>query len=109
MSLASEMADDLNEIRTDLGNPVFGYKSRDDIPCIPNNYAVRKNVTIGGITALADLVLVVKKSDFSEDGIPNDSGKEKVTYAGRIWRVDHVITPPTDAYVRLVCLKAGNV
>jgi hypothetical protein len=103
------MAADLVEIQTDLGNPVFGYKTASNIPCTPNNYSVRKSVNIGGITAMADLILLVLKSNLVATGIPNNSGKEKVTYKGRTWRVDHVITAPTDIYVRLVCINASNV
>lgn len=55
----------------------------------------------------ADLILKVNKSLFSAGAgpFPNDTGKEKLTYKSRTYRIEQVINNETDTFLKLVCVS----
>lgn len=104
-SLADRQSSDLTEIKSRLGLE-FTWKGTN-YACLPSGFSKAKTLEPGGMGVEADLILIVNKSLFSAGvgPFPNDSGKDKITYKARGYRIENVITNETDTFLKLVCVS----
>lgn len=104
MSLASEMATDLEEIETDLGSHSVVINGVTAV-CAPGSFTRSGKLEVGGIEVMFDLVLTIRKALFAT--LPKQ--KHKAVFGGNNFTIDTVKTDPTStAFFKIGCYKEGR-
>jgi len=92
----------LKEIETLMGDKEFTYDG-EVFKCHVGTQTVSSVLETGGFDETQTIVLVVRKSEFSDDIYPQDN--EKIIYNEVTYWVDTVNTDATDTFLNLVLRK----
>lgn len=105
MSIARELNRSQKSLERDLGKPTFTWYDGTYV-CSTTSSTKTKDLTPGGFTPDADLVLYVRAELFAADDQPQP--KDKLTYKGTLYRIADVVTLPGDGLLKLVCMDANH-
>lgn len=92
------MQNDLGAIVKDMGDNYFTFKGESYF-CIPSSLTKNKVMEIGGLEAVADKVLTVNKTAFTDGILPESL--EFLTYEAKEYRIVQVVTNGNSAFIRL--------
>jgi hypothetical protein len=97
--LARELNRGQKEVEAAQGNLVFTWAG-NDYPCTVNQGTAEQMLSIGGFQLHSDLTLIVRTGV-----LPSTKPKEKqtLTFAGRGYRIDKVLTTHGGGLTTLVC------
>lgn len=104
MSFADEIAADLLSLESEF-NQSFSWNG-NDYPCVTGSLRRSRSLTDGGFSLDADLVVYVRADLFAADARPKS--KEKLTFNSRSYRIEDVIVPATEPFLKLVCNDANR-
>lgn len=99
MSFGDDIVLDLLALETEFGQ-TFSWNG-GDYSCVTGSLRRSRNLTDGGFSLDADLVVYVRTSLFGDGARPQS--KEKITFDSRTYRIEDVVVPATEPFLKLVC------
>jgi len=99
MTIAEEIAADLLELESEI--PKTFTWNGSSFPCAVSSDRRSKRLDSGGFEPEAELVLFVRVELFGSGGRP--ASKQTLTYAEKSWRIENVVAPAGEPFLRLVC------
>lgn len=105
MGIARDINRSQKELERALGKPTFTWYD-STYPCTTTSATKTKDLTPGGFSPDADLILFVRAELFAADDLPEP--KEKLTYRANVFRIADVVTLPGDGLLKLVCMDANR-
>ncbi len=98
MSLPDEIAADIAALELEI--PAVFVWQGDPYPCLRGSLRRNRNLEAGGFGLDADLILFVRTVHF---GGERPTSKQKITFNSRHYRIDDVIVPAGEPFLKLVC------
>lgn len=103
-SLKDEIIADLAEIEDEFDNLTFTYNG-NEYDCIASVSTYNKTLDIGGFRLVRQLNMTVRLLDTYGSNIFTNTipqPQEKITFQDTNYRIQHVHTHPTGAYIRIL-------
>ena len=108
MSLPAELAADLEEIEADLGL-TFTWPAGStgtEYPCVTGSLTRGRHLVVFGFGPNADVVIIVRAEHFGTGDRPES--KQKLTFNSRTYRIQDVILPAGEPFLKLICVDAAQ-
>jgi hypothetical protein len=102
VGFTDEIAADLLALESEF-NQSFNWNG-GDYPCVTGSLRRSRSLTDGGFSLDADLVIYVRASLFGT----RPESKERLTFNSRTYRIEEVIVPATEPFLKLVCNDANR-
>ena len=98
MTFADTIETALKQVETILGSKVFTYDD-ENFPCHVGSQTIESVLEAGGIDVTQQIVLIVRKSVFTDSIFPQED--EKITYNEVVYFVDKVQTDASDTFLNI--------
>jgi hypothetical protein len=103
MSLKDEIIDGLEEMETDLENPVFTFNG-SNYACVPSVNEFKRDLDEGGFAITKMLTMSVRMLDENGQSIFSvlPVAQNIITYHGENFRIQSTHKHPTGSYLRVI-------
>lgn len=104
MTIPEEIAADLLELEGEIAK-TFAWNG-SSFPCAVSSDRRSRRLDSGGFEPESDLVLFVRVELFGGGARP--TSKQTLTYADKTWRIENVVAPAGEPFLRLVCADPNS-